>query len=291
MTSALLVIYNPRSGNAHLLDDIKNAFAERGVTPEYLPVTSKHLQHRLNKAGRTRGAVVVAVGGDGTVNSVVAQLYGTSCALGIIPAGTLNHFAKELRIPLDLTQAIEVVLKGIHKQVDVGTVNKHVFVNNSSIGLYPRSLRTRDAYNSHIGKWPAAALGLVRAVINPRHYQVEITIGGRVETHRTPFVFIGNNQYKRSQPDFGGRAALDTGKLAVYVIKASSPLAIIRMFAHALFTKKRSTEDFAVYLTNACTIRTRHHRHLQVACDGEVRRIATPLHYASAHKSLRVIVP
>jgi YegS/Rv2252/BmrU family lipid kinase len=289
--SKLIVIYNPHSGNADLLDDIKKAFTAHGAEPEYIPITSKHLNRSLREASQKRDTTVVVAGGDGTINAAVALLHTTSCRLGIIPAGTLNHFARALGIPSDPERAIAIIQKGKQRQVDVGTVNKHVFVNNSSIGFYPHSLRTRDAYDERIGKWPAAFVGFVRAAIRPRHYRVEITIDGKQHTFRTPFVFIGNNEYKRTQPDFGERTSLDSGKLAVYIIKASTALPIIRMFAHALLTQKRHTQDFAVYLPNTCTIRTRHRRNMNVACDGEVLSLHTPLHYRSEHKSLRVIVP
>jgi diacylglycerol kinase family enzyme len=289
-THKLIVVYNPHSGGAHLIDDIKKAFADHGADPTYIPIASKQLRRAI-QASQNGTLTIVVAGGDGTINSVVAQLQGKKCKLGIIPTGTLNNFAKTLHIPLDVPDAVATILQGTHCLVDVGLVNNHVFVNNSSIGFYPRSLRTRDAYSQHIGKWPAAFLGFARAIIRPRHYRVIIVIDGKPQTLRTPFVFVGNNEYKRAQPDFGDRPTLDSGQLAIYVIKATKPLAIIRTFAHALITKKRRTKDFAVYLADNCTIHTRHHRKIHIACDGEVLTAKTPLHYRSAPQSLRVIAP
>jgi diacylglycerol kinase family enzyme len=287
--SRLIVIHNPNSGSAAMLDEVKKAFAHRAATPEYIAITSNHLKRILE--GAREDTVIVAAGGDGTINSVAGYLYGTKRSLGVIPTGTLNHFAKALNIPLDPAKAVDVILARQHRRIDVGVVNEHVFINNSSIGIYPHSLRVRDSYDDRIGKWPAALLGFARAILNPHHYRIDLTIDGKKQTFRTPFVFIGNNEYGRTQPDFGERTTLAGGQLAVYVIKALNPLAVIRIFAHALFTRKRRTKDFVLYLAEECTIHTRRHHRIKTACDGEVVTLNTPLRYHSAHKTLRVIVP
>lgn len=287
----VIVVHNADSGNSNSLVEIKKAFAAHKIEPEYVAINAKNLHRHLQEASQRGNTTVVAAGGDGTINRVASQLHGTSCPLGIIPAGTLNHFAKELGIPMEIAKAVRIIVKGAHRQVDVGTVNDHVFLNNSSIGFYPRSLRTRDAYDRHIGKWPAAIVGFLRAAIRPHHYHTQITIDDQQHTLRTPFVFVGNNEYKRGQLDMGERVRLDSGKIAVYVMKTSTPLGVIRVFAHTLFTKTRRTQDFVMYSSDECTIRTRHHRQMHVACDGEVLTLGTPLKYKSAHKSLRVIVP
>jgi diacylglycerol kinase family enzyme len=287
----IVVVHNAKSGNASKLDEIKRAFAEHNIKPRYVLVSDPRLGTKVRKAAAEAGTVIVAAGGDGTVNCVAQAVLGTKAKLGVVPVGTLNHFAKALGMPLEIAAAVGVIVRGRSKSVDVGTVNKQVFVNNSSIGFYPRSLLTRGAYDERIGKWPAAAWGFARALMRPRHYRIDIVIDGVKQTLRTPFVFVGNNEYQRTQPNLGERTTLSSGQLAVYVIKATTPVGIIRSFAHALLTRKRDTEDFAVYLTSNCTIYTRHHRHIHVACDGEVLKTETPLRYRSEHKKLTVIAP
>jgi YegS/Rv2252/BmrU family lipid kinase len=283
-----IVVHNPKSGGA-ATSEIKKAFAKHDIKPQYLTISAPRFNKIFREASKKRGAVVVVAGGDGTINSVTSQLHGTKTPLAIIPVGTLNHFAKALGLPLDIQKAVDAIVHGKQRSVDVGQVNEHIFVNNSSIGFYPRSLRVRDEYDEQIGKWPAAFLAALKVLTRPRHYRVTIEIDGTKQTFRTPFVFIGNNEYQRTQPNLGERATLDSGKLAIYIMKATSPLAIIRMFVHALFTKKRRTQDFAVHLTEKCTIETRHHRRMHVACDGEVFELKTPLRYDSKHKELIVI--
>lgn len=282
----ILVIHNTKSGSADL-EAIKKAFAAHGLDTQYAPITSSNLAHKITTS---RADIVVAAGGDGTVNAVAQHVIGSKRALGIIPVGTLNHFARELNIPVDVAAAANVIAKGSARQVDIGVVNDHVFVNNSSIGMYPRSLRIREEYEKSIGKWPAAVLGLLRSIARPRHYFVELHIDGVMRTFRTPFVFVGNNEYKRSGPELGGRSELDSGQLAVYIVKATTPLAIIASLVGTFLVKKRRAQGFAIYLTDSCTIRTRRARTLHVACDGETFPISTPLHYQS-RRALKVIAP
>jgi diacylglycerol kinase family enzyme len=282
----LLVIYNPKSGSADL-KAIKKAFTAHTTDVEYVPLSPG----LANKITTSRAGAIIAAGGDGTVNVVAQHIIGTTKQLGIIPAGTLNHFAGELGIPADVEAAVKVIADSQTRQIDVGLVNERVFVNNSSIGVYPRSLRIREGYQKSIGKWPAALLGLARSIMRPKHYYVEMRVDGQTHTFRTPFVFIGNNEYLREGLELGERRTLDSGKLAVYIVKAGAPFAIIRSLLSAFLTKQRQTRDFAIYLTDSCTIYTRHNRDLRVACDGETFLMSTPLRYESRHNLLRVIVP
>ena len=286
--SNIVVVYNPSSGRGDRLDDIKQAFAVHHVEPDYIAVTDHRLRQQLTKVSAKKSTTIVAAGGDGTINTVAQVVRGTNCKLGIVPTGTLNHFAKALHIPLDISTAVARIIKGHTRRVDMGGVNGHGFVNNSSIGLYPRSLRTREAYRQRLGKWPAAALGFVGALIVLRLYHVELSLKGKQVRLRTPFVLIANNSYRRA-PNIGERTSLNGGQLAVYIMSAHGALPSIRMLVHALFTRRYRTQDFEVYLTQTCTIRTKHHRRLNVACDGEVLHMRTPLHYQSQPQTLRVI--
>ena len=90
--------------------------------------------------------VIVAAGGDGTINAVASVLVGHNIVkLGIIPRGTLNHFARALEIPTDMEKAVETIVAGHVKMIDVGQVNDQIFVNNSSVGLYPSIVRMRES--------------------------------------------------------------------------------------------------------------------------------------------------
>ncbi len=287
--SSILVVHNAKSGNSDALKDIRRAFAAHELSVDYIDIASRSFTAQARKHLRAHGTFVAA-GGDGTINAVAELVHNTTCTLGIIPVGTLNHFAKQLDIPLDAKEAVAVIVRGQVTKVDIGSVNDRIFVNNSSIGLYPRAVITRDSYKSSFGKWPAAGIGVVRALLRPHRYHVQLRIDGREETLRTPFVFIGNNEYQRDQLGIGDRETLNGGVLSVYVVK-SAGLAHLPRLLRALMSRRRRTRDLAIYRSESCTISMHTRRAVAVACDGEVFRLKAPLHYQSKPRSLRVLIP
>ncbi|MTV40919.1 diacylglycerol/lipid kinase family protein [Duganella radicis] len=240
----------------------------------------------------TEGApVVVAGGGDGTINAVASVLAGTETRLGVLPLGTLNHFAKDLNIPLELDEAVANTVHGVAVRVDVGEVNGRIFLNNSSLGIYPDIVRDREAQQRHLGrgKWPAFGWALFAALRRFPFLSVRLKINGEEHLRRTPFVFIGNNEYLQGLT-LGARERLDTGKLCLYVAQKPTRLGLLRYAVHALFGRLREARDFDVLSSQELTIETRHQR-LRVATDGEVTLMSPPLCYRSRASALHVIVP
>ena len=159
---------------------------------------------------------VVAGGGDGTINAVASVLADTGIAFGVLPLGTLNHFAKDVGIPLQLDEAIANIATGARKKIDVGEVNDRIFLNNSSLGLYPDIVRDREKQQSRLGrgKWLAALWATIGALRRYPFLSVRLSLDdGSDHARRTPFVFIGNNLYTMQGFSVGARAALDGGKL------------------------------------------------------------------------------
>ena len=243
-------------------------------------------------AAREGNFAVVAGGGDGTVSAVASALLNTECALGVLPVGTLNHFAKDLGIPLDAEKAAETIATGGIRQVDVGEVNGKIFVNNSSLGLYPNMVRGRD-HEQRLGrsKW-MAFLWAVFAVV--RRYPllgVRLTSDdGRQITRRTPVVFIGNNKYQLNGFEIGTRLSLDQGKLAVYVAHHNGRLGLIRIGIESVLGRLHRGADFDFLSADELQIETAQ-RKIQVAADGEVSTFIPPLIYRIHPLALRVIVP
>ncbi|HSE33690.1 MAG TPA: diacylglycerol kinase family protein [Pyrinomonadaceae bacterium] len=253
--------------------------------------TGSALAALSKEAVSNNSRVVVAAGGDGTVNTVAGCIVGTPKILGVLPTGTLNHFAKDLRLPLDLPEAIETIARGNTAVVDVGEVNGHVFVNNSSLGLYPHIVEERDKQQRlGSGKWAAflwAALSVLRRY---PFVDVRLTLGGMSVERRTPFVFVGNNRYEMEGLSIGARAHLDGQQLSLYTTKRISRWGLFVLGLRALFRRLRNDNDFLEASAKEIWIHTRH-RHLRVALDGEVRILTPPLHYRILPQSLRVIVP
>jgi diacylglycerol kinase family enzyme len=237
-------------------------------------------------------SIVVAGGGDGTINAVASQLVGTEKILGVLPFGTLNHFAKDLHVPLDAGEAARTIISGHTARVDVGEINGRYFLNNSSLGLYPVLVRERERLQERAGqgKWRAAARAALTVLRRYPFVNVRLDADGRELRRRTPFVFIGNNEYELDALHVGTRARLDAGVLSLHVTRDIGRWGLARMALRALFGRLREDKDFDTLQAREVWIETRHAR-LRVAIDGEVTIMRTPLHYRILPGALRVCVP
>jgi diacylglycerol kinase family enzyme len=235
---------------------------------------------------------IIAGGGDGTINAVASHVVGAERTLGVLPLGTLNHFAKDMRVPLDVDEAARVCLEGRVARVDVGEVNGRIFLNNSSLGLYPSIVREREKLQQRLsqGKWRAffwASLSVLRRYpfLNARLSTDEQEI-----VRSSPFIFIGNNEYEMENFDIGTRSCIDKGQLSLYIAHRTGRLGLVRLALRALFGGLRNEDDFDAFCTKEIWIETRRSR-LRVATDGEVTIMPTPLHYRVRPGALRVLVP
>jgi diacylglycerol kinase family enzyme len=259
---------------------------------EVRAVKGGELARAAKEAVAAGAATVVASGGDGTVSAVASALAGTETTLAILPTGTLNHFAKDLGLPLDLPAAAAVVAAGHVRPVDVGAVNGHVFVNNASIGIYPTMVRRRDEMRERLGrgKWAAmlaAALSLLK-----RHPMIHLRIGAedRCEEQRSPFVFVGNNNYEIALFSLGTRAAVDRGELCLYFARRTGRWGMIRMALRALLGTLTQDKDFEAMCLSEVSIDS-HRDKLWMGIDGEVREVKPPLRFRSWPGALKVLAP
>lgn len=293
--AAIVVIVNSSAGTAAKRERIEielaDLFRAAGREAEVIALQRGQDPTPLAREASARASIVVAAGGDGTVGSVAGAVVDSTAALGVLPLGTLNHFAKDLHIPLDLADAIAVVVAGQIGHVDVGQVNDRVFVNNSSIGIYPSIVEEREALRRRgHRKWPAMALATIAMLRRYRGVTVSVDIDGARQTWRTPFVFIGNNEYDIDGPRVGGRARLDDGRLMVYRAPRVRARHLPVLVAKALIGR-RQADDFEILPACELWIDAGGTRRLHVAVDGEVLTMRAPLHYLARPRALRVVVP
>ncbi|PYQ36666.1 MAG: sphingosine kinase [Acidobacteria bacterium] len=290
------VILNRSSGSAEDRDTddrIRKAFRSAGLEADVqLAATGEEVVALARRAAAGASEVVVAAGGDGTIGSVASVLLEGEKALGVIPLGTLNHFAKDLEIPTDAEAAARTVVEGRVVRVDVGEVNGRVFVNNSSLGLYPRIVKHRDEQRVRLkwGKWPAFVWATVHALHRHAALDVLLSIDGREIRRSTPFVFVGNNAYEIEGFDIGSRDRIDRGELSLYLAPGARPGGLVLLAIRAFLGQLRPARGFEALRTAALTIETRSGR-ARVATDGEISTLETPLRYRVRPKTLRVVVP
>jgi len=272
------------------------AFERRDVdaTIELLEASAIEARARAAMAEADAGPLeaIVVGGGDGSIRTVAAVLAGTDVALGVLPLGTLNHFAKDLGIPLDIDGAVEVIASAAGRRVDVGDVNGELFLNNSSVGIYPYMVLDRDRRQSTEGrgKWIAMALALVRALKRFPRRRLVVAAEGTVRAYRTPILFVGNNEYDINFLSLGRRGQLDQGTLHLYVARPRNAVALFWLAVRAAFGMAHRAEALDSLTAASADIRSRASR-LTVALDGEVRTLPTPLRYRSQPGALIVLAP
>lgn len=243
------------------------------------------------KAAREPYQVIVAAGGDGTVNSVAAEVIDSDKIFGVLPLGTLNHFARDVGIPTDLQQAARTIIAGHTIEVDAAEVNNRIFLNNSSLGLYPMIVREREKHQRlGFGKWPAFIWATIQALRRNPFLDVRLRVNNELLDRTTPFVFVGNNEYAMDLFNIGMRDRLDKGELSIYITHATSRLKLIALALRAAVGRLRNDKDFLEFRSDEVRIQTARKR-VRVAFDGEVEVMEGPLQYRVRSRALRVIVP
>lgn len=271
---------------------ISSALAAAGVDAEIRAVPAAYLATEAQAAANCDVDVVIVGGGDGTISTVAGALVGSRKPLGILPLGTLNHFAKDLGIPLDLWDAARVIGAGRIGHIDVGEVNERIFINNSSLGVYPHMVLGREAVRSRFGtgKWFAMLWAMFKTFLRFPLLKVRLTMGDRTVVRRSPLVFVGNNSYQLDLFHIGQRTNLDRGELCLYIANAQTRWAMFQLTVRALFGRLKQARDFETFSLPDCLIESSRPR-IHVAADGEVLSLSPPLQYRIRAGTLRVCLP
>jgi diacylglycerol kinase family enzyme len=272
---------------------IAAAFTAAGVDADIRMTDSADISDAMREAATAPGLdAVVAGGGDGTLSCAAGQLAGTGRAFGILPLGTLNHLARDAGIPTDLDEAAKVIAAGHVREIDVAEVNGRVFVNNSSVGLYPDMVLLREFEQEKRGRSKRVAMlsASLRSLRHFRRHKLWISAPGLEAPIRTPLLFVGNNRYQVNLLGLGQRERLDEGELCIYAIRAGSRLGLLWAGIRGVFGRLDQQRDFiTAYVTEAEISSDRPVLILSV--DGETERMETPLRYRIRPKALRLIVP
>jgi diacylglycerol kinase family enzyme len=291
----IALVLNDSSGrgvNGDIAERLKQVFAAAGKDVR-LTVAGKGTDIRaLMRQTVAEGCdTLVAGGGDGTISAGAAAVLERGIPLGVLPLGTLNHFAKDLGIPLDVEQAARVLLDGVVCRVDVGEINGRIFLNNSSLGVYPAIVRLRERYRTRVpGKWLAALWAALTVLRRNPFMAVRIVVEDQTVIRRTPFLLVANNEYRMAGLQAGARESLAQGQLAVYVLNAERRPGLLRLAWQLLLRGGDQVKELDLFTVREATVETRRTR-LQVALDGEVTTLSSPLEYRLRPGGLRVHVP
>jgi diacylglycerol kinase family enzyme len=245
------------------------------------------IRERLARGTR----LFIAAGGDGTVHHVVQALINTDATLGVIPAGTYNHFARDLEIPLDWESALNVALDGDTRSVDAARVNDRFFVNNVSLGLYPELVARREAHGRDYPRWKARFYAFAGTMRRYRHVTIAVESQAHREVIRTHVFMVSNNTYDLGRVGIEApRDTLSGGRLSVYWLPHTSRLRLTRYVARYLAGRVRTIPGFRSFHTTSLRVQSSR-SHLRVGIDGELFTLESPLTITIMPRSLRVRVP
>ncbi|MCB2228198.1 MAG: hypothetical protein KQH53_16070 [Desulfarculaceae bacterium] len=294
MTQAIHVVVNLSSGptpERELAQEVSQALEAAGLEARLWAEPSDQIAEAMQRAAGQASELLVVGGGDGTISHAAGLAHERGLALGVLPTGTLNHFAKDLGLPLELDEAVEVIARGRRRRVDLARVNDRVFINNLSLGLYPRAVREREkaSWLSWTGQFVSTGWALAKVLTHSPREEVVLEADGERQDIRSHLIFVGNNRYLDGQGNPASRAALDQGGLDIFWSPASGPWALLK----AAFYDARGRyplPEAAQCWASSARLESRKPS-LQAVCDGEVLRFKPPLELASLPGALEVLVP
>ena len=281
------------AADSEIADKVSAALAAAKVDAKVELIEGGDCAVRCKAIAERGDELLIVGGGDGTISAAASALVGTKTRLGILPLGTLNHFARDLGIPPELDKAAELIASGKDRRVDVAEMNERIFINNSAIGLYPLMVVDRDLQRRRLGRSKRLAMlvASVRTLARFNHQRLALTVNKERKARLdTPLLFVGNNNYRIDLGAAGQRDSIEAGELCVMVMRKKTRAGLIAASVRALFN--RSRPDDMVYLEGVERLRVASHKsQLAVSLDGEVVVSAPPLDYRIRKKALRVIAP
>ncbi len=235
------------------------------------------------------GRILVAAGGDGTVNAVAHHLVGTPGVLGILPAGMLNHFARDLGLA-DTAVAFHTLARGRPAAVDAGLAGGHHFLNTVVVGLYPEAVQERRRAQQRIGKWPALAVGWLKVLLKARPLAGSIVADGDGRALLAWTVVAANNRFSTTPGRIGERDRLDEGVLDLHVVPGKR--GVRGRYSLAKRTLRPRPWGWGRHVRRVATaVRLELEEPRPFTTDGELREPVDGLDVAILPRSLHVLVP
>jgi diacylglycerol kinase family enzyme len=261
----------------------------RAHDPRQLPMLA---QHAVEQAQQQQG-VVVAAGGDGTINAVAQVVLKSGCPFGVPPQGTFNYFSRTHGIPLDTAEATHALLHASVRPVQVGLLNDRVFLVNASLGVYPQLLEEREAYKQQFGRHRLVAVwaGVVTLLRAPRPLRLRLEHAGEVRVLRTSTLVVGNNSLQLQQLGLPEARAVQQGQLAAIAVRPVGPLAMVGLLLRGALGRLADADHVVNFACDRLTVWPYGRRRLKVAMDGEVAWLSPPLVFQVAPHSLPLLVP
>jgi diacylglycerol kinase family enzyme len=297
---SITVILNVGSGHgdsATCEREIRAAFEAAGRAHRIVVADSAAEVERQTRlamvAARRQPQVIVAAGGDGTINLVAGLLVERDLPFGVIPLGTFNYFARDLGIPLSPGPAAMAIATGHTRRVHVARVNGHLFLNNASFGLYRKLLEDRERDKQRFGRYKIiAVISALTTLWRFRQvYTLRMQMDGRVTTLRTPMLFFGLNSLQLEKLDLDVARCTDAGQMAVIALEPSSRWHLLGLALKGALRGLHADPGLRCHGASHVVVEQPGRRQTRVAVDGEVIDCAMPLRFEIMRDALQVVVP
>lgn len=295
----ILAILNRDGGTLRTLDieefaaGLKMTLSDHGHTVTCAVVSGKELMEALERAaGQSDCDAVIVGGGDGTVSAAAGALMGSEKALAVLPAGTMNLFARSLGIPLDLEDAIQAFAAGHVRKADVATANDRPFVHQFSIGMHPKLIKLREkrSFASRLGKIRASAQAAIDTLFNPPRMRIALTIDGEERTVTTSSLGITNNLFGEGHLPYADQP--DGGVLGIYVTKARRRRDFLIFGLNIALGRWRANEQVDIFTAKEASVRIIHgSRRFGCSIDGELCSLDDVTVLRIHPRALNVLVP
>jgi diacylglycerol kinase family enzyme len=243
------------------------------------------------KRAAQEGSVLLAGGGDGTISAAAAVAYKRNVPLAVIPAGTMNLFARSLQLPLNLDAALEAIAVGDIVHVDIATANGRPFVHQFSVGIHAKLVKLRQAlsYRGRVGKMLASGRAFLGAISNAPNFYADITTRTGVERRATAGISVSNNPISGPLPVAD---RLDRGVLGVYVIAPLTPRNVVRLAAGAVTGRLKTLPEIVDREAREVTLHfPRKTAGAVAAIDGELVKLADTVELKIHPAALPVVMP
>ena len=304
--SSLQFIVNAAAGSSdaeakrEVIEAALQAGGRRGDLLFCNPAELSHMSYQAATRATATRTAVVAVGGDGTLNTVAQAAHAAGCAMGVVPQGTFNYFARTHGIPADPADAVRQLLCSVPAPVQVAGINDRVFLVNASLGLYPDLLEDREAYKARFGRsrWVAFLAGCATLLRAQRRLRLRIEMGGKARDMQTLTLFVGNNRLQLQQfgaePEDTLAGTPGDGTMAALVLRPIGTRSMLGLMLHGAMGRLGEAAGVERFEFQHLVVRPtlpQSRSGVKVAFDGEVTMMRAPLEFRVLAKPLYLLKP
>jgi diacylglycerol kinase family enzyme len=252
--------------------------------------TPSEIVDRLRSVISRKPRRVLIAGGDGSLCTAAHVIAESGVEMAILPAGTLNHLARHLGLPVDLREAATLARGGITRPIDAGRVNGRLFLNTSSVGAYESFVRRRERLERQWGYTVSSVVAGWQILFHAPSLRVTLDVQGTAKVYRTPLIFVGVGERELRVPALGSRAHGGKRGLHVMIVRSRSGARLtslaIQAAARGVEAMSR-TPSMDAFVVDRFTIDATHR---SASIDGELISVEPPLQYEFIPAALRVVV-